>query len=153
MNNDDLFHIKMKDIFKYEMICYRIIYSFLTMVFFSILFKKITLPGGSVGMTPFFVALALLIVFVVETVIVLAFKKYFTRLKNKLILLIIVFLMFELTVWILGGFEAISILESFRQPYEENLSRTISLASVLSLAVIFVLMLLMSILKKRYPDN
>ena len=100
-------------------------------------------------MTPFLVGIVLLIVFGIEITLVLIFRKRIISLQNKLTSLIVAFLIYELTMWVLGGFGEIVLLESFKKPIEENIEGAFSFSSIFSLTVILGLILLNDKLNKK----
>ncbi len=112
-----------------------------------------TLPGGDIGMTPFLVGIVLLIVFGIEITLVLIFRKRIISLRNKLYSLIGAFLLYELTMWILGGFGEIVLLESFKKPFEENIEGAFSFSSIFALIIILGLILLYDKLNKKTLHN
>ena len=131
------------------MIIYCLIYPILTMTFFMIWIHQSTLPGGNIGMTPFLVGIVLLIVFAIEITLVLLFRKRIISLRNKLTSLIVAFLIYELTIWIMGGFEEIVLFESFKKPFEENIEGAFSFSSIFALTVILGLIILNDKLNKK----
>lgn len=135
------------------MIIYCLIYPILTMTFFMIWISQSTLPGGDIGMTPFLVGIVLLIVFGIEITLVLIFRKRIIGLRKKLASLIIAFLIYELTMWIIGGFGEIVLLESFKKPFEENIEGAFSFSSIFALIVILGLILINEKLNKKTLHN
>jgi hypothetical protein len=112
-----------------------------------------TLPGGDIGMTPFLVGIVLLIVLGIEITLVLLFRKRIISLRNKLTSLIIAFLIYELTMWIMGGFGEVILFESFKKPFEENIEGAFSFSSILALTVILGLIILNDKLNKKTLHN
>jgi asparagine N-glycosylation enzyme membrane subunit Stt3 len=143
----------MNSLKKYEMIIYCLIYPILTMSFFMIWIHQSTLPGGDIGMSPFLVGIILLIVFGIEITLVLILRKRITSLRDKLISLIIAFLIYELTMWTLGGFGEFSLLESFKKPFEENIEGAFSFSSIFSLVIILGLILITERINKKTLHN
>jgi len=135
------------------MIIYCLIYPILTMTFFMIWIFQSTLPGGDIGMTPFLVGIVLLIVFGVEITLVLIFRKRIISLRSKLISLIVAFIIYELTMWILGGFGEIVLLESFKKPFAENIEGAFSFSSIFALLIILGLILINQKLNKKTLHN
>ena len=135
------------------MIIYCLIYPILTMSFFMIWIHQSTLPGGDIGMSPFLVGIILLIVFGIEITLVLILRKRITSLRDKLISLIIAFLIYELTMWTLGGFGEFSLLESFKKPFEENIEGAFSFSSIFSLVIILGLILITERINKKTLHN
>jgi len=122
------------------MIIYCLIYPILTMTFFMIWISNSTLAGGEIGMTPLLVGIVLLIVFGIEMLLTLIFKKRLTRTRNKIIALGIAFLLYELTMWFMSG--SFVLLESFQKPFSENISGAYSFSSIISLTIILILILI-----------
>jgi hypothetical protein len=143
----------MNNLKKYEMIIYCLIYPILTMLFFMIWIHQSTLPGGDIGMTPFLVGIVLLIVFGIEITLVLILRKRINSLLNKLICLFVAFLIYELTMWILGGFGEFVLLESFKKPFAENIEGAFSFSSIFSLLIILGLILIIERLNKKTLHN
>jgi hypothetical protein len=112
-----------------------------------------TLPGGDIGMTPFLVGIVLLIVFGIEITLVLIFRKRIIGLRKKLTSLIIAFLIYELIMWIIGGFGEIVLLESFKKPFEENIEGAFSFSSIFALLIILGLILINEKLNKKTLHN
>ncbi|HUH50840.1 MAG TPA: hypothetical protein VLZ11_01935 [Flavobacterium sp.] len=112
-----------------------------------------TLPGGDIGMTPFLVGIVLLIVFGIEITLVLIFRKRIISLRSKLISLIVAFIIYELTMWILGGFGGIVFLESFKKPFAENIEGAFSFSSIFALLIILGLILINQKLNKKTLHN
>ncbi len=135
------------------MIIYCLIYPILTMTFFMIWISQSTLPGGDIGMIPFLVGIVLLIVFGIEITLVLIFRKRIISLQNKLISLIVAFIIYELTTWILGGFGEIVLFESFKKPFAENMEGAFSFSSIFALLVILGLILINQKLNKKTLHN
>jgi len=129
------------------MIIYCLIYPILTMTFFMIWISNSTLAGGEIGMTPLLVGIVLLIVFGIEMLLTLIFKKRLTRTRNKIIGLGIAFLLYELTMWFMSG--SFVLLESFQEPFSENISGAYSFSSIISLTIILILILFKSGLKNK----
>jgi hypothetical protein len=129
------------------MIIYCLIYPILTMTFFMIWISNSTLAGGEIGMTPILVGIVLLIVFGIEMLLTLIFKKRLTRTRNKIIGLGIAFLLYELTMWFMSG--SFVLLESFQEPFSENISGAYSFSSIISLTIILILILIKSGLKNK----
>ena len=130
-----------------DMIIYCLIYPILTMTFFMIWISNSTLAGGEIGMTPLLVGIVLLIVFGIEMLLTLIFKKRLTRTRNKIIGLGIAFLLYELTMWFISG--SFVLLESFQEPFSENISGAYSFSSIISLTIILILILIKSALKNK----
>ena len=123
------------------------------MTFFMIWISQSTLPGGDIGMIPFLVGIVLLIVFGIEITLVLIFRKRIISLQNKLISLIVAFIIYELTTWILGGFGEIVLFESFKKPFAENMEGAFSFSSIFALLVILGLILINQKLNKKTLHN
>ena len=121
----------------------------MTMIFFMIWINKSTLPGGDIGMTPILLGIVLLIVFGIEITLVLIFRKRIISLRNKLISLIVAFLIYELTIWIMGGFGEIVLFKSFKKPFEENIEGAFSFSSIFALTIILGLILINDKLNKK----
>jgi glucan phosphoethanolaminetransferase (alkaline phosphatase superfamily) len=117
------------------------------MTFFMIWISNSTLAGGEIGMTPILVGIVLLIVFGIEMLLTLIFKKRLTRTRNKIIGLGIAFLLYELTMWFMSG--SFVLLESFQEPFSENISGAYSFSSIISLTIILILILIKSGLKNK----
>lgn len=115
--------------------------------------SQTTLPGGDVGMAPYLLGIILLMVFGIEITLVLIFRKWIICLQNKLASLLIVFLVYELTMWISGGFGEIVLLESFKKPIEENIDGAFSFSSIFALIVILGLILINHKLNKKTLHN
>ncbi|WP_338378922.1 hypothetical protein [uncultured Flavobacterium sp.] len=143
----------MNNLKKYEMIIYCLIYPILTMLFFMIWIHQSTLPGGDIGMTPFLVGIVLLIVFGIEITLVLILRKRINSLLNKLTCLFVAFLIYELTMWSLGGFGEFVLLESFKKPFAENIEGAFSFSSIFSLLIILGLILIIERLNKKTLHN
>ncbi|MGH1383475.1 hypothetical protein [Kordia sp.] len=135
------------------MVIYCLIYPILTMIFFNAWTSQSTLPGGSIGMAPIFLGIVLLIVFGIEITLVLLLKKWITSLRNKLISLIAGFFIYELTLWGFDGFGEFALLESFKEPFEEDIAGAFSFSSIFSLVIILVLMLLTEVINKKTSHN
>lgn len=123
------------------------------MTFFMIWIFQSTLPGGEIGMTPFLVGIVLLIVFGIEITLVLIFRKRIIGLRKKLTSLIVAFLIYELTMWIIGGFGEIVLFESFKKPFEENIEGAFSFSSIFALLIILGLILINEKLNKKTLHN
>ena len=133
-------HLKRARLKINDMIIYCLIYPILTMTFFMIWISNSTLAGGEIGMTPLLVGIVLLIVFGIEMLLTLIFKKRLTRTRNKIIALGIAFLLYELTMWFMSG--SFVLLESFQKPFSENISGAYSFSSIISLTIILILILI-----------
>ena len=125
----------------------------MTMTFFMTWIFQSTLPGGDIGMTPFLVGIVLLIVFGIEITLVLIFRKQIISLRNKLTALVVAFLIYELTMWVLGGFGEIVLLESFKKPFAENIEGAFSFSSIFALIIILGLILINQKLNKKTLHN
>ena len=117
------------------------------MTFFMIWISNSTLAGGEIGMTPLLVGIVLLIVFGIEILLTLIFKKRLIRTRNKIIGLGIVFLLYELTMWFMSG--SFVLLESFQEPFSKNINGAYSFSSIISLTIILILILIKSGLKNK----
>ncbi len=118
------------------MIIYCLIYPILTMTLFMVWVFQSTLPGGYIGMAPFLVGLVLLIVFGVEIILVLIFRKRLSSMSSRVLSLVFAFLLYESTVWILAG--EIVIFNTFKKPFLEDRNMAFSFSSVFALLIIFV---------------
>ncbi len=143
----------MKNLKKYEMIIYCLIYPILTMFFFMIWIYQSTLPGGDIGMTPFLVGIVLLIVFGIEITLILILRKRINSLWSKLTCIFVAFLIYELTMWVLGGFGEFVLLESFKKPFEENIEGAFSFSSIFSLVIILGIILITEMTNKKTLHN
>ncbi len=110
------------------------------MTFFIIWISKSTLAGGEIGMTPIFLGIVLLIVFGIEITLTLIFKKQLNSIRNKIIGLIIAFFLYEIVIWFMDG--SFALLESFQEPFSENISGAFSFSSIISLLIILALILI-----------
>ena len=117
------------------------------MTLFMLWIFQSTLPGGEIGMAPFLVGLVLLIVFGVEILLILILRKRLSSMRSKIISLIVAFLLYEGTVWIMGG--EIVILNAFQKPFLEDSDMAFSFSSVLALLIIFGLMLINQKVKRK----
>src|SRR5690554_4618058 len=118
------------------MIIYCLIYPILTVTLFMVWVFQSTLPGGDIGMAPFLVGLVLLIVFGVEIMLVLIFRKRLSSMSSRVLSLVFAFLLYESTVWVLGG--EIVIFNTFKKPFLEDSNMAFSFSSVFALLIIFV---------------
>lgn len=118
------------------MIIYCLIYPILTMTLFMVWVFQSTLPGGDIGMAPFLVGLVLLIVFGIEIILVLIFRKRLSSMSSRVLSLVFAFLLYESTVWVLGG--EIVIFNTFKKPFLEVSNMAFSFSSVFALLIIFV---------------
>ncbi len=118
------------------MIIYCLIYPILTMTLFMVWVFQSTLPGGDIGMAPFLVGLVLLIVFGIEIILVLIFRKRLSSMSSRVLSLVFAFLLYESTVWVLGG--EIVIFNTFKKPFLEDSNMAFSFSSVFALLIIFV---------------
>ena len=117
------------------------------MTLFMLWIFQSTLPGGEIGMAPFLVGLVLLIVFGIEIILVLILRKRLSSMKSKIISLFVAFLLYEVTVWVMGG--EIIILNAFQKPFLEDSDMAFSFSSVFALLIIFGLMVLNQKVKKK----
>lgn len=106
------------------------------MTLFMVWVFQSTLPGGDIGMAPFLVGLVLLIVFGIEIILVLIFRKRLSSMSSRVLSLVFAFLLYESTVWVLGG--EIVIFNTFKKPFLEDSNMAFSFSSVFALLIIFV---------------
>ncbi|MES2812284.1 MAG: hypothetical protein V4670_07430 [Bacteroidota bacterium] len=121
------------------MIKYFLFQSLLTLVLYVVFLTNSGIPGGVAGMTPFLVAILVLIQFVSGTVLFLIFKKYLISYRNKLLSVCFYTLLYEICAFIFYG--EIIISKIFEPNYEGQLNRYYSFSSILSGIIIFIIVL------------
>jgi len=122
------------------MIIYCLLYPILTMTFLMLWVFQSTLPGKVIGMAPFLVGIALIIVFVIELILIQIFRKHIKSLFSKIITLVIAFFLYECTMWLLGG--NIVLFGAFQKPLIENTDGAFSFSSIFALIIILGLILI-----------
>ena len=98
-------------------------------------------------MAPFLVGLVLLIVFGIEIILVLILRKRLISMKSKIISLLVAFLLYEGTIWVIGG--EIIILNVFQKPFLEDSNMAFSFSSVSALLIILSLMFINQKVKRK----
>jgi len=110
------------------------------MTFLMLWVFQSTLPGKVIGMAPFLVGIALIIVFVIELILIQIFRKHIKSLFSKIITLVIAFFLYECTMWLLGG--NIVLFGAFQKPLIENTDGAFSFSSIFALIIILGLILI-----------
>lgn len=134
-----------------EMFLYCIIYPILTIIFFAIWYFQTPLTGESIGLAPILLAMVLFLAFVMEIVLLLIFRKKIISLQSKAISFLVVFLLYEGTLWFFKG--DVALIEAFQEPFPGNLEMAFSFSSLFALLIIFSFMLLTHGINAENPSE